>query len=164
MQLIPLALCLIAGSVQTISLSSSVISLYNTALDGKGGDTIVDISGGITQNQYYMKIAYLILGCIGLIFGAIILSIPDQFYDVSNKVTVSIITLIWLLVTFITCYTTNNEFTNLITFQNNVNKLTSSYKDTNGNILSISNNQLGFNISYIITFVLTIIAIIYIIM
>ena len=188
MQLLPLALCLVAGSVQTIALSSSVISLYNMSIDGAGGSLIdasgspinlynaqqtppSKISGGINKNQYNMHMLYLILATLGVVFGLMILAKPDTFDNDTGKIIVAVITLVWLLVTFITCATANVAFSGIEKLQNNINmyynlnpQVPFLNQDLTGAMIPVKNNQMGFVVSYSVTTLLAVAAIVSMIM
>ena len=149
MNLLPFAVCLIFGSVQTIAVTSSAITIYNDWPHDVSGNAINDNpnpSGNTiicSKSTYYLQLAFLILACLGLIFGVLLLSTPDSFSSDKWKIVSIIITFIWLGVTVTSTIVTHQIF----------NKVGKSYPTMKQDV--------GFVASYSITALLLITSIIY---
>ena len=94
-----LATCLVLGSIQTIGLASSCINMYNIAKVAGN----VDVSGSyITTPKNSTMITFLVLSIIGVLFGLMVLSNPNQYATDAWKIIITVLTYIWLAVTLIT--------------------------------------------------------------
>ncbi len=152
MNLLPFAVCLIFGSVQTIAVTSSAITVYNDWEHDPSGNayntdiSLPDPSGNriiCSKSTYYLQLAFLILACLGLIFGVLLLSTPDSFSSDTWKIVSIIITFIWLGVTVTSSIVTHQIF----------NKA--------GKSLPAMKQDVGFVASYSVTALLLITSIIY---
>jgi hypothetical protein len=151
MNLVPFAVPLIFGSVQTIAVTSSAITVYNNWDHDPSGnaynsDAPFDPSGNniiCSKSTYYVQLVFLILACLGLIFGVLLLTMPESFSTYEWKIGSILITFIWLAVTVISTILTHQMF-------NKGSKWFTTMKQ-----------DVGFTVSYFITAVLVIISSIY---
>ncbi len=86
---------LILGSIQTIGVTSAVISYYNTNEMDKDA-------------KYIMNVIAMVLACVGVIIGLYAFMYPDMF---KNVYYVAIV-LVWLAVTFTTEFLGRTVITN----------------------------------------------------
>lgn len=144
MNLTPFATCLILGSAQTIAMTSSTLSIYNN-------NKITDLSGTICpENIYNTQLTFLILACVGIIFGALLLLFPNLFSSNEWKIVTIILTFVWLAVTVTSSILTHQVFNRAaIGVGSPVVPNPKMKHDT------------GFSISYVVSALLIIISIIY---
>lgn len=107
MQIVPFVICMILGSIQTIALTSSSISIYS--------DWSIQPTNPCNQNIYMIQLSFLVFACLGVLFCLFTLVWPNFFVATEWKFTIIALAFVWLGVTLTSTILTQQIFTNAST-------------------------------------------------